>query len=157
MNDPKRAASCRSNHQHFGHRAGRRLLASGQRYTTASTALRPGNEYERRFSSEMATAAHQATAAHPCEESVAGWSSITSSNATMAVRITYRICARCARPVTTVDMPGGGGGSKSLRVLGARPAGGNALISAKFRNFFCSPTGGRGGGGMNRNQTNVDL
>jgi tripartite-type tricarboxylate transporter receptor subunit TctC len=38
-----------------------------------------------------------------------------------------------------------------------RPFGGDAGISAKFGNFFCSAGGGGEGGGVKRNQSNVRL
>jgi hypothetical protein len=105
----------------------------------------------------MATDVRQATAARPHEVSVAGWLSITLSSVATVVRTTYRICARCVRPVTTVGTPGGGGGSKSLRVLGVRPAGGRARISAKFhKHFLFSGEGdGEGGGVKKRIEANV--
>lgn len=95
----------------------------------------------------MAIAVRQAIAAHPCEVPAADWSSTTLSNVATAARITFRTCAACARPVTTVATAGGVGGSKSLRILGVRPAGGIALISAKFRNFFLLSERGVGEGG----------
>src|ERR1700730_6632922 len=83
----------------------------------------------------------------PCEVPAADWSSTTLSSVATAARIKFRTCAACARPVTTVATAGGVGGSKSLQILGVRPAMGNALISAKFRNFFLLSERGRGVGG----------
>ena len=139
---------CLSSHQHSDRRAGDQRLTSGRRRTIPTTGRNRGNDCGPKFSSEMAIAVRHAIAAHPREDSAAAWLSITLSTVATVVLITCRICARCARPVTTAGTAGGGGGSKSLRVLGVRPAGGNALISAKFRNFFALRWGEGGGGGV---------
>ena len=77
---------------------------------------------------------------------MAGWLSITLSSVATVVRTTYRICARCARPVTIAGTASGGGGSKSLRALGVRPAMGRARISAKFHKHFLFSGEGDGEG-----------
>jgi hypothetical protein len=148
---------CLSSHQLSDRPPGGRRLTSGRRHTILTTARRPGSECAPESLSGMAIAVRQAIAAHPCAVPAADWSSTTLSSVATAARITFRTCAACARPVTTVATAGGVGGSKSLRILGVRPAMGRARISAKFhKHFLLSGEGdGEGGGVKKRIEANV--
>src|SRR5262245_51431635 len=65
----------------------------------------------------------------------------------MAVPITFQICARFARPATTVGTAGGGRGVKSPRLLGCDRPGGTRSFPQNSETFFALPEGGVGGGG----------